>query len=117
MDTLERRHIEVPHYTYRVAWSVDDDEFVATVVEFPPSPGWHLPRSRHSKDSRPFSRTSSPICRNAMRTCRSPISERSYFGKLDLRLGEKRHRDIAIRAAEENSSINEWVVRKLMADC
>ncbi len=23
------------HYTYQIAWSVEDDEFIATVLEFP----------------------------------------------------------------------------------
>ena len=45
-----------------------------------------------------------------------PISERSYSGKFNLRLGEKLHREVALRAAEENLSINQWVVRKLMTD-
>lgn len=35
MDTLERPQNTVTHYTYRVAWSAEDDEFVATVAEFP----------------------------------------------------------------------------------
>ena len=42
MDTLKRRRIDVSHYTYRVAWSAEDDEFVATVVEFP-SLSWLAP--------------------------------------------------------------------------
>jgi predicted HicB family RNase H-like nuclease len=45
-----------------------------------------------------------------------PFSERSYSGKFNLRLGEKLHREVALRAAEENLSINQWVVRKLMVD-
>ena len=32
MDQVEPA---VSHYTYRVTWSPEDDEFVATVVEFP----------------------------------------------------------------------------------
>jgi hypothetical protein len=35
------------------------------------------------------------------------------FGSQDLRLGEKLHREVALHAAEENLSINQWVVRKL----
>jgi hypothetical protein len=32
MNTLERRQVDVSHYTYRVAWSAQDGEFVATVA-------------------------------------------------------------------------------------
>jgi predicted HicB family RNase H-like nuclease len=44
-----------------------------------------------------------------------PLSERSYSGKFNLRLGETLHREVALHAAEENLSINQWVVRRLMA--
>ena len=42
MDTMERLQVEVSHYTYRVAWSVEDSGFVATVAEFP-SLSWLAP--------------------------------------------------------------------------
>ncbi len=45
-----------------------------------------------------------------------PLSERSYSGEFNLRLGERLHREVALHAAEENLSINQWVVRKLMVD-
>lgn len=45
-----------------------------------------------------------------------PFSERTYSGKFNLRLGEKLHRQVALHAAEENLSINQWVVRRLLAD-
>ena len=42
-----------------------------------------------------------------------PLSERTYSGKFNLRLDEKLHREVAAQAAEENLSINQWVVRRL----
>lgn len=33
METAARP--DVSHYTYRISWSAEDDEFVATCVEFP----------------------------------------------------------------------------------
>ena len=42
-----------------------------------------------------------------------PLSERRYSGKFNLRLGEKLHREVAAQAAEENLSLNQWVVRRL----
>ena len=37
--------IDVSHYTYRVTWSAEDGEFVATAAEFP-SLSWLAPPSR-----------------------------------------------------------------------
>jgi hypothetical protein len=46
-ETLRRRtrlmsNYDATHYTYRVAWSAEDDEHVATVAEFP-SLSWLAP--------------------------------------------------------------------------
>jgi len=66
----------VTHYTYRVAWSVEDGEHVATVAEFP-SLSWLAPtRLKHSRVSPMSCVACSPIwlypvsrspgrCRNA----------------------------------------------------
>ena len=42
-----------------------------------------------------------------------PLSARTYSGKFNLRVGERLHRQLAMRAAEENLSLNQYVVRRL----
>jgi predicted HicB family RNase H-like nuclease len=42
-----------------------------------------------------------------------PLSSRSYSGKFNLRVGEQLHRKLAIEAAEEHLSLNQYVVRRL----
>ena len=42
-----------------------------------------------------------------------PLCERSYSGKLNLRVGVQLHRRLAIDAAEEHLSLNQYVVRRL----
>ncbi|MFC5999021.1 type II toxin-antitoxin system HicB family antitoxin [Quadrisphaera sp. GCM10027208] len=109
-------YIEVSHYTYRVTWSAEDDAFVATVVEFP-SLSWLAPSQSEALQG--LEALLSDVIADMLQQGEDvpePISERSYSGKFNLRLGETLHRDIALRAAEENLSINQWVVRKLMAD-
>jgi len=52
---------DATHYTYRVAWSVEDGEHVATVAEFP-SLSWLAPtRLKHSRVSPMSCVTCSPI--------------------------------------------------------
>ena len=41
------------------------------------------------------------------------LSERTYSGKFNLRVGEALHRRLAIEAAEEKLSINQLIVRRL----
>ncbi|WDZ86701.1 type II toxin-antitoxin system HicB family antitoxin [Micromonospora cathayae] len=44
-----------------------------------------------------------------------PFAERSYSGKFNVRVGESLHRELAIHAAEDGLSLNQYVVRKLAA--
>jgi predicted HicB family RNase H-like nuclease len=116
MDTMERPQVDVSHYTYRVAWSVEDGEFVATVAEFP-SLSWLAPSQVEALQG--LEAVLADVVADMQEQGEDvpePISERRYSGKFNLRLGEKLHREVALRAAEENLSINQWVVRKLMAD-
>lgn len=115
MDTLDRPQVNVEHYTYRVSWSAEDGEYVATCLEFP-SLSW-LADSRNdaiegldrlivdvvndmAADDEPI-----PV----------PLSEKKYSGTFNVRIGEHLHRDLAMHAAEERMSLNQYVVRKLSA--
>jgi predicted HicB family RNase H-like nuclease len=42
-----------------------------------------------------------------------PLSSRVYSGKFNLRVGERLHRKLAGEAAEENLSLNQYVIRRL----
>ncbi len=41
------------------------------------------------------------------------LSSRSYSGKFNLRVGEQLHRRLAMEAAAEHLSLNQYVVRRL----
>ena len=100
MDTVRRQHVDVSHYTYRVAWSVEDREFVATVAEFP-SLSWLAPSQIGALEG--LEALLSDVIADMQEQCEDapePISERSYSGKFNLRLGEKLHREIALRASD-----------------
>ena len=115
MDTKERPQVEVSHYTYRVAWSAEDSEFVATVAEFP-SLSWLASSQVQALEGLEALLADVVVdMQEQGEEVPEPISERNYSGKFNLRLGEKLHREVALRAAEEDLSINQWVVRKLMA--
>jgi predicted HicB family RNase H-like nuclease len=116
MDTLNRPQVEVSHYTYRVAWSAEDSEFVATVAEFP-SLSWLAPSQIEALQGLEGMLADAVADMEKQgEEVPQPLSERSYSGKFNLRLGERLHREVALHAAEENLSINQWVVRKILAD-
>lgn len=105
--------VDVTRYTYRVTWSVEDDQCVATCVELP-SLSWLADtqedalsglRNLVAEVVRDLTGTGEPVP--------EPLSLRPYSGKFNLRVGEQLHRRLAIEAAEEHLSLNQYVVRRL----
>ena len=102
-------------FTFRVTWSPEDEEFVATVVEFP-SLSWlaSTPEEALSGLRRLLDEVIVEM-EAAGESVPEPLAVRHYSGKFQLRLGEELHRRLAIEAAENHSSLNQHVVRKLAA--
>lgn len=44
-----------------------------------------------------------------------PFAERTYSGRFNLRVGQSLHRELAIHAAEDGMSLNQYVLRRLTA--
>lgn len=106
---------DTARYTFRVSWSAEDEEFVATCVEFP-SLSW---LAGSPEDALSGLRT---LVDDVIQDLRSndevipePLSMRHYSGKFQLRLGEDLHRRLAMEAAEQHLSLNQYVTRKLAA--
>ncbi|MDH6464936.1 putative HicB family RNase H-like nuclease [Micromonospora sp. A200] len=108
-------HPEVSHYTYRVTWSVQDREFVATCAEFP-SLSWLAPSQIEALQGlQDLLREVIADMEEQGEQVPQPFAERSYSGKFNLRVGETLHRELAIHAAEDGMSLNQYVLRKLSA--
>jgi len=106
---------EVSHYTYRVTWSAPDNEFVATCAEFP-SLSWLAPSQIEALQGlQDLLREVIEDMEEQGEQVQQPFAERSYSGKFNLRVGESLHRELAIQAAEDGMSLNQYVLRKLRA--
>jgi predicted HicB family RNase H-like nuclease len=113
MQTVARP--DVSHYIYRVTWSAVDNEFVATCVEFP-SLSWLAEDQLAALKGLQDLITEAVVDMEAQgEEVPQPFSERTYSGKFNLRVGESLHRRLAMEAAEEHISINQYVVRRLTA--
>lgn len=104
---------EATHYTYRVAWSAEDGEHVATVAEFP-SLSWLAPSPVEALAGL------SDIVRDALADLAAsgepvpePLSERSYSGRFVVRVPSEVHRRLALEAAEQHVSLNRLVSDRL----
>ena len=101
------------HYTYRVSWSPDDREYVATVIEFR-SLSWLAPdpaaallglRALVAEVVDDLLASGEPVP--------EPLAERQFSGEFRLRIPPALHRALAIEAAEEGVSLNRLVSAKV----
>jgi len=107
--------LDVSHYTYRVSWSADDAEYVATCAEFP-SLSWLAASQVEALEGlQKMLRDVVADLAASGEQVPEPFAERTYSGKFNLRVGESLHRELAIHAAEDGLSLNQYVVRKLTA--
>lgn len=97
------------HYTYRVRWSYEDEEYLATVAEFP-SLSWLEP-DMHAALSGLVALVEGVIAdmEAAGETVPEPLSAKSYSGNIRLRMPPEQHRELALRAAEEGVSLNRLI--------
>ncbi len=113
MATKRKALPSADHYTYRLAWSAKDAEFIATVVEFP-SLSWIA-------DSREGALTGlTSVVEEVLKdmlaegeAIPAPWDERAFSGKFNLRLGPDLHKKVALEAAEHHESMNTYVMKQL----
>lgn len=102
-------------YTYRLTWSASQEEFVATVVEFP-SLSWVAPN--REKALKGLTSLVEEVIRDMTREGEDipkPWNEREFSGKFNVRLGSELHREIALKAAERQESLNTYLIKELSA--
>ena len=105
--------VDVSHYTYRVLWSEEDEEFVGLCAEFP---------SLSCLEGDQVSALTGilALVRDVVADMEAggdkapvPIAERHYSGKFQVRTTPDMHRRFALRAAEANVSLNRVVNEQL----
>lgn len=105
--------MEAAKYTYRVLWSPEDEEFVCTIAEFP-SLSW-LDDDSSSALEGAISLVADVLSdmEKSGETPPTPLSERHFSGRLQLRIPPETHRRLAIEAAEEHVSLNRLIAARL----
>jgi predicted HicB family RNase H-like nuclease len=103
----------VNHYTYRAEWCAEYGEYVGRCIEL----SW-LSRLRPTlqqaiADVEQAVDEYLAECEAADEDAPTPLTERKYSGKFVIRTSPALHARLAVEAAEQNVSMNHWVVQKL----
>ncbi|MDR1241570.1 MAG: type II toxin-antitoxin system HicB family antitoxin [Deltaproteobacteria bacterium] len=102
------------HYTYRVIWSEEDQEFVGLCAEFP-SLSW-LEAEQSAALAGMVSLVEQTVAdmRANGESAPEPLSLQKYSGKFMVRTTPEIHRQLAVQALESGVSLNRLVNSKLL---
>ncbi|MFH1716744.1 MAG: toxin-antitoxin system HicB family antitoxin [Planctomycetota bacterium] len=103
----------IEHYTYRVVWSDEDEQFVGLCAEFP-SLSWLASGPEEALKG------ILKVVKDAVKDMKAngesvpeAICQRRYSGKFMVRVPPEVHRQLALEAAEEDISLNRLISTKL----
>ena len=105
--------IENDHYTYRVTWSEDDQEYVGLCAEFP-SLSWLAASPEAAlRGVRRVVADSVENMQGSGEPVPEPLASRKFSGKFMVRVPPEVHRDLSVQAAEAGVSLNRLATVKL----
>jgi predicted HicB family RNase H-like nuclease len=98
--------VDPKRYTYRVIWSEEDKEFVGLCAEFPSLS--HLDETQGGALEGITSLVSDIVSerKSTGEAPPTPIADREYSARFQVRIMPELHRRLAVRAAEANVSLN-----------
>lgn len=105
--------IDYKHYTYKVIWSDQDQEFVGLCVEFPSLSYLDEEQKAALAGITDLVRDIIVDLETNQETIPKPIATRHYSGKFQVRTTPELHCQLAQEAAEANVSLNRYVNYKL----
>lgn len=101
------------HYTYRIIWSVEDQEFVGLCVEFPSLSFLNDDRLLALEGITNLVKEVIIDMEANGEEIPEPIALKNYSGRFQVRITPELHRQLSLEAAEENVSLNRYISNKL----
>jgi predicted HicB family RNase H-like nuclease len=105
--------VDHKHYTYRVTWSEEDQEFVGLCAEFPSLS--YLDENQGAALNGILGVVEEVVADMQANNEKLPIpiAENQFSGKFNVRIPAEQHRKLALQAAEQGVSLNRLVSMKL----
>ncbi len=100
-------------YTYRITYSLEDEEYVGLCAEFPSLSWLAESQDKALKGIRDVVASAVDDMRKNGENIPEPLSLKQFSGKFMVRVPPEIHRDLAIQSAESGISINRLVSSRL----
>lgn len=100
-------------YTYRAEWSAEHREYIARCLEMSWLSKWAPTMRQAIADVEQAVDEYIAECEADDHQPPRPITERKFSGKFVVRTSPSLHARLAVEAAEQNVSLNQWAVQKL----
>lgn len=111
---MQAEQVNPAHYTFRVHWCAEDNEYVGTCVEFGPLLSWLAPSPQEALSGIEQAVTDAIEDMSATgETPPVPLADQHYSGKFNVRIPASLHRRLAMEAAEQQVSLNRLVSDRL----
>jgi len=100
-------------YTYRIEWSEEDRVHVARCLEFPSLAAHGDTAEEALREIEFVVKASIDWLTEEGAPVPDPLGVKKFRGQLTLRVPAEKHRELAIRSAEEGVSVNQFILSKL----
>ena len=104
---------DIEKYTYRIEWSEDDHCHVARCLEFPSLAAHGDTMEDALREIKYVVAESVKWMEEEDEAVPKPLGLKKFKGHLTLRIPPEKHRDLAIRCAEEGVSLNRFILSRL----
>ncbi len=101
------------HYTYRVTWSKEDNEYLGLCAEFPSLSWLDKTPEKTLQGIRQIVADVVADMQASNEKIPEPIATKQYSGKFMVRVPPEVHRNLAVQAAEAGVSLNRLASSKL----
>ncbi|WP_066737554.1 type II toxin-antitoxin system HicB family antitoxin [Cupriavidus sp. D384] len=101
------------HYTYRVTWSAEDEEYVGLCAEFPSLLWLAEDQVEALKGVRKLVADVVQDMRASGEKIPEAFADQKFSGKFQVRIPPEQHRALALEAAEQHVSLNRLVSSRL----
>jgi predicted RNase H-like HicB family nuclease len=107
------KKINVDKYTFRIAWSEEDVCHIARCLEFPSLAAHGATIEDAFREIEHVVAQSIKWLLEDGKPVPEPLGLKKFRGNLTLRVPAEKHRELAMRSAEEGVSVNQFILSKL----